>query len=73
MPRPLVTEKLFLTPFHFQCGKMKIPKRWKVLSGGLHLQKGFNGGLFTSFENRENADETIYNTTSCHTGRSPSL
>lgn len=29
---------------------MKTPQRRKVLSGGLHLQKGFNGGLFTSFE-----------------------
>jgi hypothetical protein len=31
-------------------GKMNPDQKWKMPSGGLHLQKGFNEGLFTSFE-----------------------
>jgi hypothetical protein len=31
---------------------MNRDQKWKMPSGGLHLQKGFHGGLFTSFEKR---------------------
>jgi hypothetical protein len=33
-------------------GKMHRDQKWKMPSGVLHLQKGFHGGFFTSFEKR---------------------